>query len=95
MQEGESHGPIVAPQSPRIFLTPEAVNSIFPAVLSISSVSDTLTQTYTENTNKLALALGTFSIILIIPILETIFVKEDEVKQQSQPQTKRPQQQRY
>lgn len=92
MQECDVHGPVVAPNA-GIELTTEQVEKTFPFVLSVTGVSDTLTQTNIENTNKITLAVGSFSIIALSSVLEAIFIKEDRVAQQSTPQPQQTKQQ--
>ncbi len=45
--------------------------------IDISGVSDTLATLYTENTAKLSWQLGSFSIIVLVPVFEAILLKED------------------
>lgn len=80
MQEGIKYGVIISP-SESINLPMEDIISSFPEIITISGVADTLTQTYTENTNKLAVTIGSFSILILVPILEAIFVKEEKASQ--------------
>ncbi|MFB3888129.1 MAG: hypothetical protein ACE14S_01445 [Candidatus Bathyarchaeia archaeon] len=94
MQEGDKYGPVLAPKDIEVTLTIDLVVKYFHDVLYISGISDTLAQTFTETANKLTLTLGSFSIIVLAPVLEAIFVQEETTVQPSQPQTQQPQQHR-
>lgn len=50
------------------------------AVVNVSGVSDTLALHFTANTNRLTWQIGSFSIIVLQPILEAIFLREEKKK---------------
>jgi hypothetical protein len=54
-------------------------NSSVKPVITVSSVSDTLTTQFTATTNRLALIVGSFGVIVMQPILEAIFLKEKPI----------------
>jgi hypothetical protein len=87
-QEGVSYGPVVLPEG-AVFISTAKLEKDFLPIITISGISDTLTQGYTESTNKLTLAIGSFSIILLIPILEAIFEREEKTVKETPPPSQR------
>jgi hypothetical protein len=77
MSEGPVYGPVVVDLKSTINLPIERVQQ-FPNVLTISGVSDTLAQTYTESTLKASVMLSSFSLLILQPVLEAIFLKKEE-----------------
>ncbi len=76
MQEGPVYGVVLIVKNANVKLSSETLSQ-YPTVLTISGYSDTLTQTLTENTNKMTVVLGLFSIIVLVPIFETLFGKNN------------------
>jgi hypothetical protein len=56
----------------------------FPSAITITGVSDTLATHFDEATAKIAWQIGTFSIILLEPVLESILLKEKKPKEEPQ-----------
>lgn len=82
MRSGDMHGTIVFPNTD-ILLSTDAL-AHYPIAITITGVSDTLTQTYTENTNKMTLSIGSFSILFLISVVEAIFLKEERTTLKNQ-----------
>jgi len=55
----------------------ESIKQSVPYVITISGVSDTLTQTYSESTLKIGLLLASFSPLILQPVIEAIVLKPD------------------
>jgi hypothetical protein len=77
MVEGDEYGPIVFPKNTGGSLPMESIKQSLPYVITISSVSDTLTQTYNESTLKIGLLLASFSPLILQPVIEAIVLKPD------------------
>jgi hypothetical protein len=52
----------------------------YSSILAVSSMADTLTLQFTQNTAKLSWLIGSFSIIILQPVFEAILVKKDNNK---------------